>query len=233
MKGGDYISTRARVWTFVIYDENKSYMQICDALKRIQTQIALSPRHRPEPDEDGYQKKSHFHGIINFSGNKSASQLYSLFLFVGIADCLAGYKPGDDQGNIERCFRVHDNKIVAIRYLIHADQPEKEQFEMGFSSIKVFGGFDITAATVNNYNERFNLFLEIVNFCKNNGVWWYHDLVDYAYSNNKISWLNYLNNNSYNVQQYLQSYAKKQQFIINQREKELTIRSIEAALDSR
>ena len=157
-------------------------------------------------------------------------QLYTILSSLGLISHCPGYKEGDTDGNIERCIQLVDDVKVAARYLIHADHPDKQQFDLGFQAIRCLHGFDLSSAMANNYSERFAIYSEIIAYCKEKSCYWYSDLIDYCYSNENFRWLNYLMTNSFTVQLYLSSFTKKQEYIKNQKEKELQIQIYERSL---
>lgn len=222
---------RGRVFWIVLYPEGIRYSDLIDRLQGLHTEIAVSPLHSPEPDPiNKKEKKPHYHIIFKFSGNKTNVQLYTMLFSLGLVQYIAGYKEGNTDGNIDRGIDIVDNVSVATRYLIHADHPDKQQFPNGFQAIRVLHGYDLSSAMANNYSERFNIYSEIIAFCKSHQCYWYSDLIDYCYSNENFKWLNYLMNNSFTVQLYLSSYTKKQEYQKNQKEKELQIQIYERSL---
>lgn len=222
--------TRA-FWIILYPSPELPYSMLIEKLRGVHTEIAVSPLHSPEPSPiDQREKKPHYHIIFKFSGNKTNVQIYTILLSLGIAKYIAGYKEGDSDGNIERGIQPIDNIQVASRYLIHADHPDKQQFDSSFQAIKCLGGFDLSGAMANNYSERFQIYSEIINYCKDHQCYWYSDLIDYCFSNSNFRWLNYLMSNSFTVQLYLSSYTKKQEHIKSQKEKELQIQIYERSL---
>lgn len=219
------------MWWIICYPEGIRYSQIVEALQGVHTEIAISPLHAPEKDPISQkEKKPHFHVIIKFAGNKTNVQLYTILFSIGLASHCAGYKEGDTDGNIERCIDQVDNISVATRYLIHIDHPDKQQFDLGFQAIKCLHGFDLSGAIANNYSERFAIYSEIINYCRDHSCYWYSDLIDYCYAKQNFRWLNYLMSNSFTVQLYLSSYTKKQEFVKKQKERELQIELYERSL---
>ena len=224
---------KSRTFWCIIYPEGISYGQIVEKLNGLKTEIAVSPLHVAEKNPiDKQEGKPHIHVIFKFSGNKTNVQLYTMLLALGLECHVAGFKEGDTDGNIARGYKVVDNIVVATRYLIHADDESKQQFNNGFQAIRCLHGFDLSSAMASNYNERFNIYFEIINYCKSHQCYWYHDLMDYAQEQQNLKWLNYLMNNSFNVQLYLSSYTKKQEYLKKIKEKELMINMYEKSLSA-
>lgn len=222
---------KGRVFWIIVYPEGIRYNEIIEKLQGLHTEIAVSPLHAPEKDPvNQKEKKPHFHIIFKFSGNKTNVQLYTMLFAMDLVSHCPGYREGDTDGNIERCIQLVDDVKVAARYLIHADHPEKQQFDLGFQAIKCLHGFDLSSAMANNYSERFAIYSEIIAYCKDNNCYWYSDLIDHCYAKENFRWLNYLMTNSFTVQLYLSSFTKKQEYIKNQKEKELQIQIYERSL---
>lgn len=222
---------KGRVFWIIVYPEGIRYNEIVEALQGVHTEIAISPLHSPEKDPlNGREKKAHFHIIFKFSGNKTNAQLYTILMSIGLMSHVAGFREGDTDGNIERGIQLVDDVKVAARYLIHADHPDKQQFDLGFQAIKCLHGFDLSSAMANNYSERFQIYSEIIAYCKDHQCYWYSDLIDYCFAQSNFRWLNYLISNSFTVQLYLSSFTKKQEYLKNQKEKELQIQIYERSL---
>ena len=225
---------KGRVFWCILYPEGITYSEIISKLNGLKTEIAVSPLHVSEKNPlDKAEGKPHVHVIFKFSGNKTNVQLYTMLLSLDLVCHLAGFKEGDTDGNITRGIKIVDNVVVATRYLIHADDESKQQFNSGFQAIRCLHGYDLTSAMQSNYNERFNIYFEIINYCKTHQCYWYHDLMDYAYEQQNLKWLNYLLNNSFNVQLYLSSFTKKQEYIKKIKEKELMINIYENSLSEK
>ena len=145
---------KGRVFWCIIYPEGISYSEIISKLNGLKTEIAVSPLHVPEKNPyDKAEGKAHVHVIFKFSGNKTNVQLYSMLLALGLVCHIAGYVEGDTDGNITRGIKIVDNVVVATRYLIHADDESKQQFNNGFQAIRCLHGYDLGNAIASNYNE--------------------------------------------------------------------------------
>lgn len=114
---------RGRVWQIVFYPEScpNNFEEI---IYDWHIPAVLSPIHNPSNNKDGKgetEGKEHYHLNLYFDGNKSYEQI----LYYA------------DQLNTKRLIRV-ENARSMTRYLIHIDDPDKEQFHL--EQIKAFGG---------------------------------------------------------------------------------------------
>lgn len=185
---GTKTDQRARNFRFLIYPEsaNKNWFDQLTQLHNMQGYF--SPLHNPDElsisdSEDlslyddsisdvlklinDQTKKQHIHGIICFDGKKSLDQVRSIINSVG------GVVP---PWNIAKI----DNLRSAVRYLIHADNPEKEQFHTGREAILCVGG-----ATLDRFfdlgSEEYDLELcRIRNIIREHGFTEISDLMDWC-----------------------------------------------------
>ena len=110
---------RCRNWAFILYPDSSPSNYI-DILRSLMVQACISPLHAPTDD-----LKPHYHVVLLFGSVKSYEQVLS------ITKLFNGSFP----------IPVHDIRQY-VRYLIHADNPEKEQFS-GMEQIQTFGGLDV------------------------------------------------------------------------------------------
>lgn len=108
---------RSNLWAFLIYPGDSAPDNYLSILENLRIPVAISPEHDPDPDVDPDQegdavRKKHRHVMIYFGigSNKSFDQVSALI------EPLHGTRP----------FVLHNMKGYA-RYLIHYDNPEKQQ----------------------------------------------------------------------------------------------------------
>lgn len=116
---------RGRIWQIVFYPEScpENYE---DIIYNWHIPACLSPLHDPRNNKKGIgetEGKLHYHLNIFFDGNKSYEQVLTLA----------------EQLNTKRIIRVENGRAMT-RYLIHLDDPDKEQFNL--ESIKAFAGVE-------------------------------------------------------------------------------------------
>lgn len=101
------MNNRGRNFAGVFYPESCPF----DYLERIEKfgcKCALSPLHTPDAEE----KKPHYHILFQFSGNKSIEQVRFFMNSLGSS-----------------MVQVVNDFGAMVRYLVHRDNPEKQQFD--------------------------------------------------------------------------------------------------------
>ena len=117
-----YGAGRTRNFATVVYPESASGDWM-EKLADLKIKAFVSPLHDKDKNPDGEPKKAHYHVILMFDSVKSVEQVKE------ITDEIGGV--GVEKINSLRGY---------ARYLIHADNPEKAQYEK--TDIKQFGGAD-------------------------------------------------------------------------------------------
>lgn len=184
---------RSRNWCFILYPD--SAPAEWDLILR-ESMVAgcYSPLHAPA------DSKPHIHCILSFTSKKSKSQVQA------ITQSLNATQP----------FVVHDLRQMT-RYLIHADNPDKEQFQP--SDIVSFGGFVADKYFSLSSFDKQDLFKELMQFIRDNPDICYCDLVDICLDTNP-DWLYLLQTNlavNKVITEYLYSRSKKIEKIIENR----------------
>lgn len=102
---------RSRTFRFLIYPEWEHYKDVFIRLKSLNfTYLAIGPVHDMDLKEDGTLDKPHHHAVIRFQNAHWAySFAKSCLLTAAILPC--------------------DSLRGAVRYFIHADHPEKYQYD--------------------------------------------------------------------------------------------------------
>jgi hypothetical protein len=105
------IAGRSLTWTFICYPESmpENWLVI---LRDLHIIGAVSPLHDKDVDDDGIVKKAHYHVLLKFPSKKSLQQVYSIVLKMG------SHVMPEPVESFEGM----------LRYLIHADDPEKYQY---------------------------------------------------------------------------------------------------------
>lgn len=121
----DNLPTKKRSlhWALIIYPDsvNQDYIQILDDYH---IKWAESPWHDRDINADGTPKKIHKHLILIFESLKSWSQVNEVALKIGSPSPELVHAP-----------------VGYVRYLVHADNPEKAQYEK--KDIVGHNGFDV------------------------------------------------------------------------------------------
>lgn len=159
---------RARNWCAVVYPDSAP-SDWMDKLDSLNLKWACSPLHEFDLDDDGSPKKSHWHIIICYSGNKSFDQVKEdiSFLCCPIPQI---------------CRDVRSS----VRYFLHLDHPHKHQYSQ--KDIKTFGGFDVADCLKLSQTEKKEVVSEILKFVRENNITEYFDLVNYCLDEHFDDW---------------------------------------------
>lgn len=168
--------SRTRNWTFVLYPESAPN-DWHDKLDELHIPWVESPLHEYDTNPDGEVKKAHIHVVLQFRNKKSYSQIKA------ITDSISQPRPEP----------VADIRGMC-RYLIHRDNPEKYQYE--FNDIICHQGFDISDYFNATKTERYQLIAEMIDYCSENHVIEFSDLLLYARYNRPDDWFRVLSDNS-------------------------------------
>lgn len=175
---------RVRNFATVVYPESapEDWQEI---LSQQFVPCFISPLHDKDINPGGEPKKPHYHVVIMYEGKKSleqAKELISLFSGVGceVVQSIRGY----------------------ARYLCHLDNPEKAQYLP--DEVRSLCGADYSA-TIGLVTDKYKAIDEIMDFCDENGIYSYRDLMKYCRKERR-DWFRVLcDNGSYVVLEYLKS----------------------------
>ena len=149
---------KSRFFDFLVYPESapKDWM---GELRRSPGQYAISPLHAPDDEVT----KEHYHGMF-YCGNgpitlKAAKQK------------IPAEVPAN--GYVE----VTGSSTGYMRYLIHLDDPEKEQFPGGENSITLINGFPLDLTRELTKAEKAAIRSQLVALIRDNGVIEYSDFI--------------------------------------------------------
>lgn len=118
---------KARIWAFLMYPESTRENWTKDWINKLEEtgiQFAVSPLHDKDINADGEKKEPHYHVMLQFTGPTTYKNVCNLTEGIG----------GTIPKKIESARGYY-------RYLIHADNPEKEQYE--YKDIKCYNGFEV------------------------------------------------------------------------------------------
>lgn len=115
---------RSSKWAFIVYPDSapQDWLSI---LKLSFVRSAVSPLHSPDPAGSGEERKKHFHVLLDYDSLKSYEQVKSLTLSINATNP-----------------QIVNNPSGYYQYMIHKNNPEKEQFKNGYEAIQKFNGFD-------------------------------------------------------------------------------------------
>ena len=181
---------RQRAWATVVYPESApdDWLQI---LGEQCVPCFVSPLHDQDENPDGSLKKKHWHVLFTFDGKKSREQIAE------ITDLIGGV--GQEKVKSTRGY---------ARYLCHLDNPEKHQYEP--SEVKQFGGADYYSL-IGVAVDKYQAIGEMIDFCTENGITEYCDLLEHA-RKNEFGWFRILcDNGTVVMREYLKSVWFKTQ----------------------
>ncbi len=186
---------RFRNYATIIYPESapSDWKQI---LSSFHIPAFASPLHDSDM-EDFVLKKPHYHIMIMFEGKKTIEQVKEIFFAIG----------GAGEPEI-----VHSIRGYA-RYLCHLDDPDKHQYTV--DDVTSFSGADYPDA-IDIPTDKYKVIREIKNYCKENSLYNYADLLDWC-SENRFEWFRVLCDNGTYV---IKEYMKSRSWTIRQMDKE-------------
>lgn len=180
--------TRTRNYATVVYPESapKNWMEIVSDLK---VETIISPLHDSDINPTGEPKKPHYHVMIMWESVKTKEQVMEIFKSFGGVGCES----------------VNSVRGMA-RYFCHLDNPEKFQYPE--ENVITYGGadyFKLIGLAVDKYKA----IREMIEFCIENSIVEYSDLMEYCMLNNE-GWFRVLcDNGSVAMQNYLRSKRHK------------------------
>lgn len=150
---------RSRNFATVIYPESapEDWLEILGEQK---IPAFVSPFHDLDVNPTGEVKKEHYHVMVMFEGKKSVEQVMELFAQIGGVGC--------EQIQSIRAY---------ARYLCHLDNPDKTQYSP--ENVRQFGGADYQDI-IGLAADKYKCVREMLQFCRENGIVSYSDLMDYA-----------------------------------------------------
>ena len=180
--------TRTRNYATVVYPESApdNWKEIVSDLK---VETIISPLHDSDVNPTGEPKKVHYHVMIMWETVKTQKQAKEVFeLFGGVG-----------------CETVNSIRGMA-RYFCHLDNPEKARYSE--DDVVTFGGVDYYAL-IGLAVDKHKAIREMIQFCIENGIVEYCDLMEYCMTENE-SWFRVLcDNGSVAMQNYLRSKRHK------------------------
>ena len=185
-----------RSWAFVMYPESMpdNWREI---IQETGLPMAISPLHDKDINPDGEEKKAHYHVICYYENATTYNNVKT-----NICDRLNATIP-----------QKIESMRGMYRYHIHIDNPEKYQYDD--RDRQFFNGFDIDMANKLTRNEILKLLIEIYQFCKDNDITEYKDLVHVLIENDLRQMLDVISFNTLPVKCYLESARYKKKNINN------------------
>lgn len=160
---------RCRNWTFIGYPGESLPENYKEILDELHIQWCESPVHDKDVNPDGEIKKAHIHFLVCFEGNKSYDQIEEISKSINATIPL---KVSSVRG--------------MVRYFVHADNPEKYQYEK--SAILPHGGMEIGSFFAPSEEAKKRLLSEMVEWCEENHCSEIRTLCNYAKRKHAEDW---------------------------------------------
>lgn len=167
---------RARHWTFIVYPESAPDDWV-GILKRSHGMYAISPLHQPDEEHD----KPHYH-VIYYHGNTTTPS--------GAKKAIPQEVPAN--GYIEAARTVSGLQ----RYLIHLDDPEKEQFPGGENDITLLNGFPLDLTRELSKSEKAQIRLDLIEIIRSFSFTEYSEFIFYLADKGDPDMLDYACNHT-------------------------------------
>ena len=192
---------RHKCWTLITYPDSMPDGWE-DMLSEMHMHIWVSPLHNMDcwtvADEKknpkhvtGTLKKPHYHVIIQYEVQVDRETLLQDFGFLNGPTNVKAVK----------------SLVSMVRYLVHADDPKKAQYDK--NDILVFGGAEIDVVEQLGSHERHEALREMRLFIKENQIVDFCEFYDYC-DEFEVSWAHLLDDNSrYTIERYIKSLRGK------------------------
>lgn len=175
---------RTRNFACVVYEE--SAPDFWQGLLAEQAVPAfISPMHDRDLNPTGDPKKPHYHVMIMFEGVKTVSQAEEVFSVIGGVGCekvksLRGY----------------------ARYLVHADNPEKAQYNV--ADVVSLCGADYIQATALQ-SDKYVAIREMLEFIEDNNIFSYAKFLKYCATSREDWFRSLCDSSTYVIKEFLKS----------------------------
>jgi hypothetical protein len=145
----------------------------------------ISPLHDKDLNPTGEAKKPHYHVVIMFDSVKTVEQAEYIFNLIGGVGC-----------EVVQSIRGYS------RYLCHLDNPDKAQYNQ--ENVRCLCGADYSAV-IGLVLDKYKAIGEMIDYCKENGVFSYSQLLEYARLE-RFDWFRVLcDNGTVVIKEYLKS----------------------------
>ena len=184
--------SKRREFAFVLYEESaaENWEQVLSQLH----QRVFWILHDKDVSSDGTPKKPHYHIMILFDNPRSLNTVQSLCSKCG------------GNGHLEEII----SRRGYARYLCHMDDPDKHQYDV--TEVHSLCGANYMLEIMSKVelkNNKLAVITEIIQFCDDNVVFFYADLIKYCIAY-RPDWLEVLiSYNGHIIKDYIKSSAYK------------------------
>ena len=189
-------NSKRREYAFLLYPDScvPDWLEI---MKQLQQPFFVI-LHDKDMEPNGALKKPHYHVMIMFGNPRVESTVKRINLMCG------------GNGHFEQIL----SRRGYARYLCHLDNPEKYQYTP--EAVRAFYGADYSKEAMSVMQRRNlddDMFYDIIEFCKDNHVIAYYQLMDYCMKH-KREWIPLLRGrNGQAIVNYIKSYHWFMRFI--------------------
>lgn len=187
---------RTKNFATIVYPESAA-VDWQEQLQALHTPVLVSPLHNMDTNPDGTRKKAHYHVLIMFTSVKDyENQVKPIFAKIGGV--------GREEVQSTRGY---------ARYLIHADNPEKYQYDA--TDVTAYGGADYAALIHTDADEDEDT-LDIMAYCQDNEIYSMAELISILRQEGKKTWLSLIiRRKAYIISTFLKSlvWEKEKSYI--------------------
>lgn len=189
--------TRHKCWMLIFYPDSAP-PEWPDLLSELHLRIWVSPVHdrdtwtaadqkRDKNHVKGTAKKPHYHLICEYEVQVDRETFLNDF----------GFLNGPEN------VKVVKSLISMVRYLVHADDPDKAQYQR--EDVRIFGGAELDLVEQLGSHERHEALRAMRKFIRERKIENYCDFVDYC-DECEVTWARLLDDNSsYTIEKYIKS----------------------------
>ena len=180
-------ASKTRNWAFILYPNESAPENWREMLQDLHMPILVSPLHDKDPDGKEGVKKPHYHVILISDGpitQKRANVIIEPF-------------NGTKSAEYVKSLRSY------ARYLAHLDDPDKARYDPG--EITAYGGADIGNLLKASGTGRYEVIGAMMDFCEDNSVYEFSDLLRYARREHPSDWFPVLVDSAFLMSRYLTS----------------------------
>lgn len=192
---------RHKVWTLIFYPDSAP-PEWRDLLADKHLRVWVSPIHDrdewTEADERknkahkaGTRKKPHYHLIVQYE----------------VQEDRAGFLADFAELNGPQSVKAVKSLISMVRYLVHADDRDKAQYDK--ADVLTFGGADIDLVEQLGSHERREAIKSMIRYIKEHNITDFCDFMDYCADCEMTWWGLLVDNSSYVIEKYIKSRRYK------------------------
>lgn len=192
---------RHKVWTLIFYPDSAP-AEWRDLLADKHLKVWVSPIHDRDAwtEADERKDKAHKAGTLK-------KPHYHLIAQYEVQEDRAGFLADFSELNGPQSVKAVKSLISMVRYLVHADDPDKAQYDK--ADVLTFGGAELDLVEQLGTHERHEALKAMRAFIREKNITDFCDFVDYC-DECEITWAHLLDDNSsYVIEKYIKSRRYK------------------------